>query len=149
MVHVALPGHGRVTLSVEGPDGVLANWAGPKFTVNDPDEPYLREDASKSSAPAGPIIIDTEYPHSFRYSSGERFFPMGDTAYVLLGSPKDVIAHYIDVRRAHKFNFIRMMAAPMATGLLAARRKNRITRRSTSRPCRSWIGSSITPPARA
>lgn len=58
-----------------------------------------------------PIVIDPEYPHSFRYQSGERFFPMGDTAYVLLGGPKDVIARYIDVRRAHKFNFIRIMAA--------------------------------------
>ena len=39
---------------------------------------------------------------------------MGDTAYFLIGSPKEVIAHYIDTRRAHKFNFIRMMA--MAEG---------------------------------
>jgi len=57
------------------------------------------------------IEIDPGYPHSFRYKSGERFFPMGDTAYVLLGGPKDVVARYIDVRRAHKFNFIRIMAA--------------------------------------
>ena len=60
------------------------------------------------------IVIDPEYPHSFRYRSGERFFPMGDTAYFLIAQPKNVIAHYIDVRRAHKFNFIRMMA--MADG---------------------------------
>ena len=60
------------------------------------------------------IMIDPEYPHSFRYHSGERFFPMGDTAYFLIAQPKQVIAHYIDVRRAHKFNFIRMMA--MADG---------------------------------
>jgi hypothetical protein len=57
------------------------------------------------------IVIDPEYPHSFHYQSGERFFPMGDTAYVLLGGPRDLIARYIDVRRAHKFNFIRIMAA--------------------------------------
>ena len=60
---------------------------------------------------AGPIIIDPKNPHSFCYQSGERFFPMGDTAYVLLGGPKDVITRYIDVRRAHKFNFIRTFAA--------------------------------------
>ena len=59
-------------------------------------------------------MIDPDHPHSFRYSSGERFFPMGDTAYFLIGRPKEVIAHYIDVRRAHKFNFVRMMA--MADG---------------------------------
>ena len=64
----------------------------------------------KSTAPAGPIIIDPDYPHSFRYTSGERFFPMGDTVYSLIAHPKDVIAHYIDVRRAHKFNFMRMLA---------------------------------------
>ena len=58
----------------------------------------------------GPILVDPDYPHSFRYPSGERFFPMGDTAYFLIGRSNDVIAHYIDVRRAHKFNFIRMMA---------------------------------------
>lgn len=58
----------------------------------------------------GPVVIDPEYPHSFRYQTGERFFPMGDTAYYLIAQPTDVIARYIDVRRAHKFNFIRMMA---------------------------------------
>src|SRR6185436_11970999 len=47
---------------------------------------------------------------TFLHQSGERFFPMGDTAYFLMGRPADVIARYIDVRRAHKFNFIRMMA---------------------------------------
>jgi hypothetical protein len=39
---------------------------------------------------------------------------MGDTAYYLIAQPTNVIAHYIDVRRAHRFNFIRMMA--MADG---------------------------------
>lgn len=67
-----------------------------------------------SRAATGPIIIDPDYPHSFRYQSGERFFPMGDTAYYLVAQPTNVIAHYIDVRRAHKFNFIRVMA--MADG---------------------------------
>jgi hypothetical protein len=65
----------------------------------------------QSQAATGPIIIDSDYPHSFRYTSGERFFPMGDTAYFLLAAPTNVIARYIDVRRAHKFNFIRVMAA--------------------------------------
>jgi len=64
--------------------------------------------------PAGPILIDPEFPHSFRYQSGARFFPMGDTAYYLVGRPQDVIARYIDVRRRHKFNFVRMLA--MAEG---------------------------------
>jgi hypothetical protein len=70
--------------------------------------------SSLSRAATGPIIIDPNEPHSFRYGSGERFFPMGDTAYYLIAQPEKVIAHYIDVRRAHKFNFIRMMA--MADG---------------------------------
>ena len=65
-------------------------------------------------AATGPIIIDTEYPHSFRYSSGERFFPMGDTAYFLIAQPTNEIAHYIDSRRAHRFNFVRAMG--MADG---------------------------------
>src|SRR5688572_25902409 len=67
-----------------------------------------------SHAATGPIIIDPEYPHSFRYTSGEPFFPMGDTAYFLIAQPTNVIARYIDVRRSHKFNFIRAMA--MADG---------------------------------
>jgi hypothetical protein len=65
-------------------------------------------------AATGPILIDPSFPHSFRYQSGERFFPMGDTAYYLIVQPTNVITHYIDVRRAHKFNFIRLMA--MAEG---------------------------------
>src|SRR5262245_5002295 len=64
----------------------------------------------QAQAAAGPIIIDPDYPRSFRYENGERFFPMGDTAYLLIARPTNVIAHYIDVRRAHKFNFIRVMA---------------------------------------
>lgn len=68
--------------------------------------------SSDGGAPrdAGPILIDPDYPRSFRYRNGERFFPMGDTAYFLVGLPKDVITRYIDVRSRHKFNFIRMMA---------------------------------------
>ena len=66
------------------------------------------------SAGTGPIRIARDYPHTFQYQSGERFFPMGDTAYFLIAQPKDVIVHYIDTRRAHKFNFVRMM--PMARG---------------------------------
>ncbi len=67
-----------------------------------------------AAAATGPILIDPDHPHSFRYQSGERFFPMGDTAYYLIAQPTNVIAHYLDVRRAHKFNFVRMMA--MADG---------------------------------
>jgi len=115
MAHVALPGRGQLTLRVEGAADVLANWAGPKFTINDPDKPYLEEQATRNeptqqSSATGPIVIDPDHPHSFRYASGERYFPMGDTAYLLISRPKEVIAHYIDVRRAHKFNFVRMLA---------------------------------------
>lgn len=39
---------------------------------------------------------------------------MGDTAYFLIAQPTNVIAHFIDTRRAHRFNFVRMM--PMARG---------------------------------
>jgi len=39
---------------------------------------------------------------------------MGDTAYFLIAQPTNMIAHFIDSRQAHKFNFIRMMA--MADG---------------------------------
>ena len=39
---------------------------------------------------------------------------MGDTAYFLIAQPTNVIARFLDSRRAHKFNFIRMM--PMARG---------------------------------
>src|SRR5690242_5688439 len=60
------------------------------------------------------IMIDPDHPHSFRYQSGKRFFPMGDTAYFLIAQPTNMIAHFIEVRRAHRFNFIRMMA--MADG---------------------------------
>lgn len=58
---------------------------------------------AETAAGTGPIQIAGDYPHSFQYQSGERFFPMGDTAYYLIGRPKEAIAHYIDVRRAHKF----------------------------------------------
>ena len=65
-------------------------------------------------AAADPIMIDPDYPHAFRYQSGGRFFPMGDTAYFLIAQPTNVIAQFIDSRRAHRFNFVRMMA--MADG---------------------------------
>ena len=70
--------------------------------------------AMVSRAGLGPIRIAADYPHSFRYQSGERFFPMGDTAYFLIAQPTNVIARFIDSRRAHRFNFVRMM--PMARG---------------------------------
>ena len=66
------------------------------------------------AAASGPIRIDPAYPHSFRFQDGERFFPMGDTAYFLISKPTNVIAHFIDVRRARQFNFIRLM--PMDEG---------------------------------
>ena len=65
-------------------------------------------------AATGPIRIAKDFPHSFQYQSGERFFPMGDTAYFLIAQPTNVIASFIDSRRAHQFNFIRMM--PIARG---------------------------------
>src|SRR5512140_899286 len=65
-------------------------------------------------AATGPIRIAKDFPHSFQYQSGERCFPMGDTAYFLIAQPTNVIARFIDSRRAHQFNFIRMM--PMARG---------------------------------
>jgi len=65
-------------------------------------------------AATGLIRIAKDYPHSFQYQSGERFFPMGDTAYFLIAQPTNVIARFIDSRRAHQFNFIRMM--PLARG---------------------------------
>jgi hypothetical protein len=68
------------------------------------------KEAGQHGSAIGPIAIDKEYSHSFLRPNGERFFPMGDTAYFLMGRPTDVIAHYIDVRRAHGFNFLRMMA---------------------------------------
>src|SRR4051812_23639336 len=70
--------------------------------------------ANWSQAASGPLQIDPTHPNSFRYETGERFFPMGDTAYFLIAQPTNLIARYIDARRAHKFNFIRVMA--MAEG---------------------------------
>lgn len=67
-----------------------------------------------ASAATGPIVIDPEFPHSFRHQSGERFYPMGDTAYFLIAQPTNVIARYIAVRSTHRFNYIRVMA--MAEG---------------------------------
>lgn len=61
-------------------------------------------------AATGPIRIVKDFPHSFQYQSGERFFPMGDTAYFLIAQPTNVIARFIDSRRAHQFNFIRTMS---------------------------------------
>jgi hypothetical protein len=64
------------------------------------------------AAPAsdGPIIIDPEHPHSFRYQRGGHFFPMGDTAYYLIAQPREVISRYLTVRHEQGFNFIRVMA---------------------------------------
>ncbi|MCX6902433.1 MAG: hypothetical protein NTW03_02905 [Verrucomicrobia bacterium] len=67
-----------------------------------------------AAAASGPIRIARDFPHSFQYQSGERFFPMGDTAYFLIAQPTNVIARFIETRRAHRFNFMRMM--PMARG---------------------------------
>ncbi|HEX4591115.1 MAG TPA: DUF4038 domain-containing protein, partial [Gemmataceae bacterium] len=72
--------------------------------------PSRKEKVGRKDSAVGPIVIDREHPQSFLHQNGERFFPMGDTAYFLMGRPADVIAHFIDVRREHKFNFIRIMA---------------------------------------
>jgi len=69
---------------------------------------WIERTAARSAS--GPIIVDPEHPQTFRHTSGERFFPMGDTAYYLAALPEEVIAHYLEVRRAHGFNFVRMMA---------------------------------------
>jgi hypothetical protein len=74
------------------------------------DKHFAMSSPRSSGAAADPIIIDPDYPHAFRYQSGGRFFPMGDTAYFLIAQPTNVIAQFIDSRRAHKFNFVRMMA---------------------------------------
>jgi hypothetical protein len=84
------------------------------FADKHPGSPNNTTPSSQENSGNGPIMIDQDHPHSFRYQSGERFFPIGDTAYFLIAQPTNVIAHFIDVRRAHKFNFIRMMA--MADG---------------------------------
>jgi hypothetical protein len=44
----------------------------------------LRGLAAASAAGTGPIRIAGDYPHSFQYQNGERFFPMGDTACFLI-----------------------------------------------------------------
>jgi hypothetical protein len=80
-----------------------------------------------SAQKGGPIVIDRENPHSFCQENGERFFPMGDTAYFLIVQPLETIARYIDSRRAHHFNFVRMMAVLMDFGPSAARPSIRAT----------------------
>src|SRR5262245_3687204 len=115
------------TLPVDGQliDGTLGYFLRPgghsirpedwKVFLDFADKHFGRATSPRTSrAAAGPIVVDPDYPHSFRYRGGERFFPMGDTAYFLLGRPNEVITHFIDVRRKHKFNFIRVMA--MADG---------------------------------
>lgn len=37
MIHIKLPGKGKLTLSVEGEEGTLANWGGARLSINDPD----------------------------------------------------------------------------------------------------------------
>jgi len=68
-----------------------------------------RRTSTRTSA-AGPIEIDPAFPRSFRHQNGQGYYPLGDTAYFLLGRPAETIAHYIDHRRAQGFNFIRAMA---------------------------------------
>ena len=66
--------------------------------------------AGAQASAKGHLSIDPEYPYAFRFESGARFFPMGDTAYFLIALPLETIKAYIDERRAHRFNFMRMMA---------------------------------------
>lgn len=58
----------------------------------------------------GFIRVATDAPTTFRYDGGARFFPMGDTAYFLMGQPMAVIDQLLDTRAAFGFNFIRMGA---------------------------------------
>jgi hypothetical protein len=63
--------------------------------------PLNKREVGHHDSPEGAIAIDKEHPHSFVKQNGRRFFPMGDTAYFLMGRPAEVIAHYVDVRREH------------------------------------------------
>jgi hypothetical protein len=58
----------------------------------------------------GFIHIDSDYPHTFIYDNGDRYFPMGETCYFLLASDMNTIQNYIDSRRSVGFNFIRIGA---------------------------------------
>jgi hypothetical protein len=58
----------------------------------------------------GIIRIDSTYPHTFIFSNGKRFFPMGETCYYLLSVSDSVIHAYIDSRSKANFNFIRVGA---------------------------------------
>jgi hypothetical protein len=46
---------------------------------------------NQSLAATGPFRIAKDFPHSFQYHSGERFFSMGDTAYFPIGQPTNVV----------------------------------------------------------
>jgi hypothetical protein len=56
------------------------------------------------------IRVDPEYPHSFKFDNGERYFPMGDTSYCLLAETESNILQYLDSREQNNFNFIRVGA---------------------------------------
>jgi len=58
----------------------------------------------------GFIRIDPDHPHSFVYDNGERYFPMGDTAYLLIEESEGTIKDFFDARRAQGFNFVRLRA---------------------------------------
>jgi hypothetical protein len=60
--------------------------------------------------PTGHIRVDVDYPHAFQYDGGAHFFPLGDTAYYLLGESQDTIDRYLDSRAEHSFNLIRFGA---------------------------------------
>ncbi len=118
----------QLPLDGELADGVLGYWLRPgghsllredwkaflDFADQHLDSPFKKEVVGHHDTSVASIVIDKEHPQSFMRQNGERFFPMGDTAYFLLGRPAAAIAHYIDVRRMHKFNFIRILA--MADG---------------------------------
>ena len=63
-----------------------------------------------AGAATGHIRIDPAYPHSFVYDGGARYFPMGDTAYELLGESDAAIHQFLDSRAAHSFNLVRIGA---------------------------------------
>jgi hypothetical protein len=68
--------------------------------------------SSTASNDPGFLIIDPEFPYSFKFShSGEHFFHLGATAYALLGQSISTIKSSIDLAARYKFNKIRFQMA--------------------------------------
>ncbi len=67
----------------------------------------------RCTAPRGHgfLRVDPDNPYAFAYSDGTPFFPMGDTCYGLYDdSPitSELRTKYLNIRRAQRFNFVRM-----------------------------------------